>query len=563
MQHITNVLVHSNRCEVVDGHIFATGDKGLPHIHLKFLYMFGESSLQGKNLECKYLLPNGKYSAETVRITRKDEVTFPIHYSCFTVNGWTTLRITLVNGSNRVTLEDIIIKTKETKLGDKYSNIEIENAITSVISVTTDSIRKEGEHVKQEVKKEIDNYIKENKNKLKGDQGPRGLQGLQGLTGKQGNTGETGPRGKSLNFKWQGDKLAVQVEGEEFQLSESLKGPKGATGERGERGPMGERGPQGMQGPRGMTGERGLTGQKGDRGTGITSISALDNNRVQMEYGDGQSIVVNIPTIEGKQGEKGKNGNSLEFNWNGTQLGVRQSGMYSYAYKDLRGPQGTKGEIGPKGERGVGVTSVTPLNNNQVRLEYGDGQSAVVEIPTVAGQQGQKGEDGKGLEFTWKGTELGVRKEGDSSYSYKDLKGPKGDKGEPGNSNSVDTSNLAKLDESTTFQRNLTVKGDILSQGNVTAYSDIRLKKNVKNIENPLEKLREIRGVTFEWKKNGKKTAGVIAQEVEKILPQAVQNQGYKSVDYNALVGLCIEINKALLERIERLEKVVEKYGNS
>lgn len=444
MQHITNVLVHSNRCEVVDGHIFATGDKGLPHIHLKFLYMFGESSLQGKNLECKYLLPNGQYSAETVRITRKDEVTFPIHYSCFTVNGWTTLRITLVNGSNRVTLEDIIIKTKETKLGDRYSNIEVENAITSVISVTTDSIRKEGEYVKQEVKKEIDNYIKENKNKLKGDQGPRGLQGLQGLTGKQGNTGETGPRGKSLNFKWQGDKLAVQVEGEEFQLSESLKGPKGATG-----------------------------------------------------------------------------------------------------------------EIGPKGERGVGVTSVTPLNNNQVRLEYGDGQSAVVEIPTVAGQQGQKGEDGKGLEFKWRGTELGIRQEGSSNYAYQNLKG------EPGNSNSVDTSNLAKLDESTTFQRNLTVKGDILSQGNVTAYSDIRLKKNVKNIENPLEKLREIRGVTFEWKKNGKKTAGVIAQEVEKILPQAVQNQGYKSVDYNALVGLCIEINKALLERIERLEKVVEKYGNS
>lgn len=226
----------------------------------------------------------------------------------------------------------------------------------------------------------------------------------------------------------------------------------------------------------------------------------------------------------------------------------------------MKGPKGEKGEPGtrgPKGERGVGVTSVTPLNNNQVRLEYGDGQSAVVEIPTVAGQQGQKGEDGKGLEFKWRGTELGIRQEGSSNYAYQNLKG------EPGNSNSVDTSNLAKLDESTTFQRNLTVKGDILSQGNVTAYSDIRLKKNVKNIENPLEKLREIRGVTFEWKKNGKKTAGVIAQEVEKILPQAVQNQGYKSVDYNALVGLCIEINKALLERIERLEKVVEKYGNS
>lgn len=381
MQHITNVLVHSNRCEVVDGHIFATGDKGLPHIHLKFLYMFGESSLQGKNLECKYLLPNGQYSAETVRITGKDEVTFPIHYSCFTVNGWTTLRITLVSGSNRVTLEDITIKTKETKLGQAFSNAQVEQAITQAIEITTTSIRAEGNSIKQELK----DYIQQEKKNLKGD--------------------------------------------------------------RGEKGNPGERGPVGEQGPRGYTGEK--------------------------------------------------------------------------------GSQGQRGEPGPQGQQGL------------------------------RGEQGVQGNPGKNLEFTWKGTELGVRKEGDWSYSYKDLKG------ESGSGGSIDTSNLAKLDESTTFQRNLTVKGDILSQGNVTAYSDIRLKKNVKNIENPLEKLREIRGVTFEWKKNGKKSAGVIAQEVEKILPQAVQNQGYKSVDYNALVGLCIEINKVLLERIERLEKVVEKYGNS
>lgn len=387
MQHITNVLVHSNRCEVVDGHIFATGDKGLPHIHLQFLYMFGENSLQGKNLECKYLLPNGQYSAETVKITVKNEVTFPIHYSCFTVNGWTTLRITLVNGSNRVTLEDIIIKTKETKLGEPFSNTQVEQAITQAIEVTTTSIRAEGETIKEELR----NYIQKEKKNLKGDRG------------EKGNPGE-----------------------------------KGSQGQRGETGP---------------------------------------------------------------QGNPGKN---LEFTWKGTELGVRKEGDWSYSYKDLKGPKGDKGEPGtrgPKGERGVGVTSVTPLNNNQVRLEYGDGQSAVVEIPTVAGQQGQKGEDGKGLEFKWRGTELGIRQEGSSNYAYQNLKG------EPGNSNSVDTSNLAKLDESTTFQRNLTVKGDILSQGNVTAYSDIRLKKNVKNIENPLAKLREIRGVTFEWKKNGKKNS--------------------------------------------------------
>ena len=180
MQHITNVLVHSNRCEVVDGHTFATGDKGLPHIHLQFLYMFGESSLQGKNLECKYLLPNGQYSAETVRITRKNEVTFPIHYSCFTVNGWTTLRITLINGSNRVTLEDIIIKAKETKLGEPFSNTQVEQAITQAIEVTTTSIRAEGETIKQELK----NYIQQEKKNLKGENGTDGV-GIENINSIQ------------------------------------------------------------------------------------------------------------------------------------------------------------------------------------------------------------------------------------------------------------------------------------------------------------------------------------------------------------------------------------------
>lgn len=169
MRHITNVLVHSNRCEVVDGHAFATGDKGLPHIHLQFLYMFGENSLQGKNLECKYLLPNGQYSAETVKITGKNEVTFPIHYSCFTVNGWTTLRITLINGSNRVTLEDIIIKTKETKLGEPFSNTKVEEAIAQAIEVTTSSISAEGETIKEELR----NYIQKEKSKLKGEKGKK------------------------------------------------------------------------------------------------------------------------------------------------------------------------------------------------------------------------------------------------------------------------------------------------------------------------------------------------------------------------------------------------------
>lgn len=559
MRHITNVLVHSNRCEVVDGHTFATGDKGLPHIHLQFLYMFGENSLQGKNLECKYLLPNGQYSAETVRITGKDEVTFPIHYSCFTVNGWTTLRITLVNGSNRVTLEDIIIKTKETKLGDKYSNIEVEN----VISVTTDSIRKEGESVKQEVKKEIDNYIQENKNKLKGDRGPRGLQGLQGLTGKQGNTGEPGPRGKSLNFKWQGDKLAVQVEGEEFQLSESLKGPKGATGERGlrgEKGPIGEQGPQGMQGPRGLQGERGLTGQKGDRGIGITSISALDNNQVRLEYGDGQSIVVNIPTVAGKQGERGKNGNSLEFNWNGTQLGVRQSGTSSYTYQDLKGE---KGNNGIQGIQGVGIKNIThQLSGNNLILDFeltnNTHKQVIVDLYKLSGSFGGK---------VVKNVELIVDKNNSKfelKIDYSDNTSTSLNLSEEiGNAlmEILDELPFLRKDESGTLTGNLTVRGAIYATDNITAYSDIRFKQNIKPIDNALDKVLSLTGYTFDM--NGKRNTGVIAQELREVLPEAVveDNEGYLSVAYGNIVGLLINAIKEQQRQIDELRG--EKHGTS
>ena len=103
MEHITNVLVYSNRCEVLDSHVFTVGDKGFPHIRLKFIYMFGTETLQGKQLELKYILPDKSYQVENINVTEKDEVLFPIHYSVFVNGGWTTLKITIVEGGTRIT----------------------------------------------------------------------------------------------------------------------------------------------------------------------------------------------------------------------------------------------------------------------------------------------------------------------------------------------------------------------------------------------------------------------------------------------------------------------------
>jgi hypothetical protein len=78
--------------------------------------------------------------------------------------------------------------------------------------------------------------------------------------------------------------------------------------------------------------------------------------------------------------------------------------------------------------------------------------------------------------------------------------------------------------------------------------SDERLKENIQPIENALEKLQAIRGVTWNWKENGEADAGVIAQEVEAVLPEFVVegNDGYKRVNYTGLIGLLISAVKEL-----------------
>lgn len=89
---------------------------------------------------------------------------------------------------------------------------------------------------------------------------------------------------------------------------------------------------------------------------------------------------------------------------------------------------------------------------------------------------------------------------------------------------------------------------------NINETSDMRLKKNVNTIENALVKVQLLRGVSFNWKTEEFKERnfdtlpqiGLIAQEVEKVLPQIVDTdkEGYKSVEYSKLVALLIEAIK-------------------
>ena len=115
-----------------------------------------------------------------------------------------------------------------------------------------------------------------------------------------------------------------------------------------------------------------------------------------------------------------------------------------------------------------------------------------------------------------------------------------------------------------------TTNGAIYAANDVVAFatSDARLKKYPKNIKNALDKVDAINGVNFIWRKANEdvqknvhsfegRDVGVIAQEVEKVLPEVVvtRETGYKAVKYEKIVPLLIEAIKELRLEVEELKK--------
>jgi hypothetical protein len=102
------------------------------------------------------------------------------------------------------------------------------------------------------------------------------------------------------------------------------------------------------------------------------------------------------------------------------------------------------------------------------------------------------------------------------------------------------------------------MSGNLTMAGNVTAYSDVRLKTNIQTIENALDKVMQMRGVSYERIDNGEKNVGVIAQEIKEVLPEVVlEREGddqYMSVSYGNIVGVLIEAIKELKAEIEELK---------
>ena len=92
----------------------------------------------------------------------------------------------------------------------------------------------------------------------------------------------------------------------------------------------------------------------------------------------------------------------------------------------------------------------------------------------------------------------------------------------------------------------------------INSTSDVRLKENIHSIDNALDKVMQISGVEFDWKETKEPSVGVIAQDIEEIIPEVVKISGdIKTVNYNGLVGVLIEAIKEQQHQIEELKKQI------
>lgn len=97
--------------------------------------------------------------------------------------------------------------------------------------------------------------------------------------------------------------------------------------------------------------------------------------------------------------------------------------------------------------------------------------------------------------------------------------------------------------------------------------SDINMKEDIKDIVSPLDKIKKLRGVTYKYKDSKTKSAekdkrmGLIAQEVEKIIPEVVKemNDGTKAIAYTDLIGILVEAIKEQQTQIENMQTQIKK----
>jgi len=341
--------------------------------------------------------------------------------------------------------------------------------------------------------------------------------------------GPTGSAGSSQPPSPQGPQGPAGAQGSYGDLGplgpQGVKGPQGNVGPQGPAGPSGEQGPQGGPGPTGNTGPQGTSaaGPAGPQGPG----GSIGNAGPQGPAGP-----------IGPQGPQGSTGNTGP---QGPQGAIGPQGP--------QGPQGPEGDVGPQGA--IGQRGVQPATRGPQGPQGPQGNVGPQGVPGPRGPQGPQG-----------------------------AQGPQGGPGPTGPQGSTPTTTTPNVD-SLGINTPAPPQGNIYATGNITGYySDRRLKENIKNIDNSIQKVQSLTGIYFTQNKFAEKFGyndysrkiGLIAQQVQNVLPEAIQTaafdadskgdsisgEHYITINYMMVIPLMIEAIKEQQKEINTLLQKLE-----
>ena len=365
-----------------------------------------------------------------------------------------------------------------------------------------------------------------------GPEGPTGPEGDKGETGDKGDNGVDGKGWTSGSYNASNGVVTFTSDDGLGCITGDLRGTNGTDGTDGIDG-------ESITGPAGP----GWTGGTYDANTGVVTFTSNDG------LGFSTTDIRGEQGIQGPTGEKGDTGPKGEKGDTG-------------ADSTVVGPQGPQGPEGPKGDKGDDSTVAGPQGPQGPQGDKGDTGAA----STVAGPQGPQGPQGPKGDNGANGANGATGPQGpkgdNGANGGTGATGPQGPKGDTGSKGSTgpqgpagtsatpNTAGNGLAISGSQFYMSGSYTGSFTATGDVTAYSDEALKENI--VPAPIGMIDSLRGVEFTWKEDGKLGSGVIAQEVEKVLPHLIHDHedGHKSVNYNGLIAYLIEEVKALREEV-------------
>jgi hypothetical protein len=308
--------------------------------------------------------------------------------------------------------------------------------------------------------------------------------------------------------------------------SSGTAGSSGTSGAGGAGSSSGTSGSAGSSGTSGSAGSSGTRGSSGTAGSSGTSGSAGSSGTSGSAGSSGTSGAGGAGSSSGTSGSAGSSGTSGSAGSSGTSGSAGSSGT--------RGSSGTAGSSGTSGTSFAGSGTTT--------------QIAYFSGTTTATSPNNTGDN----RLTWDNTNsrLGVRT---SSPTYPlDVSGSVKVSGSLSVGNIIPSATVGRID----------------AANDVVAFStsDIRFKTNIRPILDSLDKVMNLNGVEFDWIPNPKyhgntgNDVGVIANEVERVLPQVVtiRHDGVKAVKYEKIVPLLIEAIKEQQKEIDELKRIVK-----